>query len=619
MKLRIKTRLRLLKRRLQQVLARKISTQLMLTYIGLAVIPLVLVSIFLISLSQSTVQNYVFQLNHETARRASNEIYLFLRDPLTVLQTAALSRDMYEMDVFHQGNLINRIKEAHPIFSKIYVVNDSGIVVVTTHFGEEAKDMRNEPFFQHEGEYFSEVYFSPSRFPLMTIAEPIYRFHQPIGRLVAEIDLKNIWALVDSVTIGKTGFAFLLSADGQVIAHPDKEKVYNRVNYAEYEFFQQLKSGAVRQITHESDDKIVLLVHAEVPKLGWSVLVEQSEEEAFQLASQMQRNVMYFTSLAALMAILLGILSIRRFTRPLLELVRGAREFSSGNLNHRIDLPTDDELGELALEFNAMANSLLENQRELQRMERLAALSRFAALVSHEVRNPLNSMNINMQMLKRTISRPDIPEEKKIKYLDVISSEINRINDLVTNFLTIARPPELNPVRTDIHAVLSEVVLLQQVRAEAEGIRVETNFAPQNITGLFDYNQLKQVFHNIFINAIEAIADTGEILITTRVLEKEESGEKKYYVVVEFKDNGEGIPREILEEVFEFYHTTKRSGTGLGLAIARQIIHGHKGEIYIRSRVGEGTTVFIELPIDPPNSYSDNNSDNNPIKSLDSL
>jgi signal transduction histidine kinase len=363
----------------------------------------------------------------------------------------------------------------------------------------------------------------------------------------------------------------------------------------------------------------VLLVHAEVPKLGWSVLVEQSEEEAFQLASQMQRNVMYFTSLAALMAILLGILSIRRFTRPLLELVRGAREFSSGNLNHRIDLPTDDELGELALEFNAMANSLLENQRELQRMERLAALSRFAALVSHEVRNPLNSMNINMQMLKRTISRPDIPEEKKIKYLDVISSEINRINDLVTNFLTIARPPELNPVRTDIHAVLSEVVLLQQVRAEAEGIRVETNFAPQNITGLFDYNQLKQVFHNIFINAIEAIADTGEILITTRVLEKEESGEKKYYVVVEFKDNGEGIPREILEEVFEFYHTTKRSGTGLGLAIARQIIHGHKGEIYIRSRVGEGTTVFIELPIDPPNSFSDSNSDNNPIKSLDSM
>jgi signal transduction histidine kinase len=619
MKLRIKTRLRLLKRRLQQVLARKISTQLMLTYIGLAVIPLVFVSIFLISLSQSTVQNYVFQLNHETARRASNEIYLFLRDPLTVLQTAALSRDMYEMDVFHQGNLINRIKEAHPIFSKIYVVNDSGIVVVTTHFGEESKDMRNEPFFQHEGEYFSEVYFSPSRFPLMTIAEPIYRFHQPIGRLVAEIDLKNIWALVDSVTIGKTGFAFLLSADGQVIAHPDKEKVYNRVNYAEFDFFQQLKSGVVRQITHESDGKIVLLVHAEVPKLGWSVLVEQSEEEAFQLASQMQRNVMYFTSLAALMAILLGILSIRRFTRPLLELVRGAREFSSGNLNHRIDLPTDDELGELALEFNAMANSLLENQRELQRMERLAALSRFAALVSHEVRNPLNSMNINMQMLKRTISRPDIPEEKKIKYLDVISSEINRINDLVTNFLTIARPPELNPVRTDIHAVLSEVVLLQQVRAEAEGIRVETNFAPQNITGLFDYNQLKQVFHNIFINAIEAIADTGEILITTRVLEKEESGEKKYYVVVEFKDNGEGIPREILEEVFEFYHTTKRSGTGLGLAIARQIIHGHKGEIYIRSRVGEGTTVFIELPIDPPNSFSDSNSDNNPIKSLDSM
>ncbi|MCB0286895.1 MAG: HAMP domain-containing protein, partial [Calditrichaeota bacterium] len=446
MKWRVKTRLRLLKRRFQQVLARKISTRLMLTYVGLGVVPLVLVSILLISLTQETVQNYVFQLNQETARRASNEIYLFLKDPLTVLQTTSLTRDIYEMDVFQQSSLINRIKEANPIFRKIYVLNDSGYVVVTTQFGEEARDMRDQPFFLEEHEFFSEVYFSPSRFPLMTIAEPISRFNQQVGKLVAEIDLKSIWTLVDSVTIGNTGYAFLLSADGQVIAHPDRDKVFNREDYSAYDFYQNLKSGAAQQITHDVNGESVILVHSEVPRLGWSVLVEQSQEEAFQLASQMQRNVMYFTTLTVLIAIILGIFGVRRFAKPLLELVRGAREYGAGNLEHKIDLPTRDELAELASEFNAMANSLKENQRELQRMERLAALSRFAALVSHEVRNPLNSMNINMQMLKRTISRPDMPEERKIKYLDVISSEINRINDLVTNFLTIARPPELNPV-----------------------------------------------------------------------------------------------------------------------------------------------------------------------------
>ncbi len=600
MKWRVKTRLRLLKRRIQQVLARKISTRLMLTYVGLGVVPLVLVSILLISLTQETVQNYVFQLNQETARRASNEIYLFLKDPLTVLQTTSLTRDIYEMDVFQQSSLINRIKEANPIFRKIYVLNDSGYVVVTTQFGEESRDMRDQPFFLEEHEFFSEVYFSPSRFPLMTIAEPISRFNQQVGKLVAEIDLKSIWTLVDSVTIGNTGYAFLLSADGQVIAHPDRDKVFNREDYSAYDFYQNLKSGAAQQITHDVNGESVILVHSEVPRLGWSVLVEQSQEEAFQLASQMQRNVMYFTTLTVLIAIILGIFGVRRFAKPLLELVRGAREYGAGNLEHKIDLPTRDELAELANEFNAMANSLKENQRELQRMERLAALSRFAALVSHEVRNPLNSMNINMQMLKRTISRPDMPEERKIKYLDVISSEINRINDLVTNFLTIARPPELNPVRTDIHAVLSEVILLQKTRAEAEGIAVKTRFTRKKVTGMFDYNQLKQVFHNIFINAIEAIPDTGIMRINTTVKDLSDEENQQFVVIIEFKDSGEGIPEEILQEVFEFYHTTKRSGTGLGLAIARQIIQGHSGKIYIRSKPGVGTSVFLELPIDPP-------------------
>ncbi len=108
-------------------------------------------------------------------------------------------------------------------------------------------------------------------------------------------------------------------------------------------------------------------------------------------------------------------------------------------------MKTQDELAELAQEFNSMAGSLKKNQRELQRMERLAALSRFASLVSHEIRNPLNSMNINTQIAKRSFNRPDISPERKTKYLDVISSEITRINDLVTNFLTIARPPGTQP------------------------------------------------------------------------------------------------------------------------------------------------------------------------------
>ena len=603
MKWRLKTRLHLLKRQLKRVLSRKISNRLMLTYIALGVLPLVIVSAFLISLTQETVQSYILKINQETAHRASNEIYLFLQDPLTILRTTAVTRDIYDMDAFIQSSLINRIKEKNPIFNKIFVLNDSGHVTVTTQFGEEDHNFSAQPYFQDKVEYFSEVYFSPSRFPLLTIAEPIMRFNQQVGMLVAEIDLKNIWTLVDSVTIGKTGFAFLLSADGQVIAHRDKDKVFNREDYSRYPFYQRLKSGETDWIKHDIGSSSQILVYVPVPRLGWSVIVEQAQEEAFQLAHQMQRNVFFFTALTVGIAIILGILGVRRFTRPLLELVRGAREYERGNLSHEIHLPAGDELAALAEEFNTMAKSLQDNQRKLQRMERLAALSRFAAMVSHEVRNPLNSMNINMQILKRAILKPDIPAERKIKYLDVLSSEINRINDLVTNFLTIARPPELNPVRTDLHAVLEEIVLLQKGRALAEGIKLTTHFSSEPLVGLFDDSQLKQVFLNILINAFEAIHDEGELQIKTRVITAQLPDETKTYALIEFKDDGEGIPEEAIREVFEFYHTSKRTGSGLGLAIAKQIIEGHHGKIRIRSKAGAGTAVLVELPIEAPKEH----------------
>jgi nitrogen fixation/metabolism regulation signal transduction histidine kinase len=477
------------------------------------------------------------------------------------------------------------------------------------------KNFSNELFFQtalRGEEYISDVYFSSSRFPLLTIAEPVQKLNQVVGVLSAEIDLKSIWTLVDSITIGNTGFAFLLSAEGQVLAHRDKDKVFRREDFSQYEFFQELKTNRDNFITYIFQEEESILVYEEIPQLNWGVVVQQSQREAFTLARQMQSRVLYFTLLTVLIAVVLGILSMQRLTKPLLQLVQGVREYGSGNLEHKIEMKTQDELAELAQEFNSMASSLMKNQKKLQRMERLAALSRFASLVSHEIRNPLNSMNINMQILKRALLRPDISPERTIKYLDVISSEITRINDLVTNFLTIARPPELNLIRSDLHQVLDEVIIIQKAQARAEGVKIRRSYTPEKLTGMFDYNQLKQVFHNIIINAVEAIEDEGTLSIKSKIIKKETSdSEVEYSARIEFKDNGTGIPKEIINEVFEFYHTTKRTGSGLGLAIAKQIIEGHKGSIYIRSKVGEGTSVFIELPIDTPCVQEQNQPEEN--------
>lgn len=581
--------------------SRKISTRLFITYILIGVIPLLLAGAVLISLTQDTVQSYIYDRNMETARRASNQIFLFIQEPLTILKASAVTRDVVEMDRFNQSRVINRLKSENPIFRSIFVLNDSGRVVETTRFGEEGRDDSGRDYFRAaltNREYFSSVTFTPSRFPIMFIAEPITRYNRVVGVLVGEIDLNTIWALVDSITIGNTGFAYLLGARGEVIAHPDKVQLQERRDYSGEPFYRALKSRGEGVGTFVLDERELVIVFAAVPELGWGVVVQQSQAEAFTLARQMQIRVIGFIAVTGLIAFLLGIWSMRRLTRPLVRLVGGVREYAAGNLQHRIQMESQDELAELAHEFNSMASSLLKNQRQLQKMEQLAAMSRFASLVSHEIRNPLNSMTINMRMLKRIINRPEIDAERKVRYLEVIASEISRMNDLVNNFLTIARPPELVPVHTDIHEVIEEVILVQEARARFEGVAIHCDFAEEAATGRFDRNQLKQVFHNLVVNAFEAIRETGSLDIVTRVIEKPVGdGGTSPFVKIEFRDSGEGISAEILEEVFEYFYTTKRSGTGLGLAIAKQIIEAHNGVMYIQSAPGRGTSIFMELPI----------------------
>ncbi len=596
---RFRTRWKMLRRVIRQYLSQKMYRRMILNYVGLGVLPIVIVSLILISLSQNTVKSYLFERNMETARRASNEISLFVEEPITILSTLAQTRDILEMERFTQSRVINKIKVGNPIFQKIFILDQSGVAVVTTSFGEELRDYSTSDFYQEAmrgNVYYSEVRFTPSRFPIMLVALPIKKYNTVEGVLVGEIDLKTLWDLVDNITIGQTGNAFLISADGSVIAHPQKQRVLNRESFANYGFYQDLLNGKEGISLFNNQGKKMVGAFVPIPELKWGIVVQQTEEEAFELASQMRIRVLVIVALTTLLALALAITTVKRITNPLEVLVKGVRQYAGGNLTHRIQLKRQDELAELATEFNAMSESLEKNQKQLRRMERLAALSRFASLVSHEIRNPLNAMNINMQILRRLISQQDSPPEKKIKYLNIISSEINRMNSLVSNFLAITRPPELNLIRSDIHQVLEEVIMVQEAQAKAENIAIRRDYTDRSTLGMYDHNQLKQVFLNIILNGFDAMRNGGELVVRTRILNKK--GKDRHFVRVEFQDAGEGIPVQRLNEIFEFYYTTKKTGTGLGLAIAKQIVEGHKGEISVKSKEGQGTLVIIDLPLE---------------------
>ncbi len=600
--LRINTHWRIFKRLIRRYLERKIQRRLVLNFVGLGVIPILIVSFILIRLTENTVQTYIFERNMEITRKAANEISLFLKDPLTILSTLIQTRDILEMERFNQSRALNRIHAKSALFIRIFILDRTGSVVATTSFGEELKDFSSEPYFSEAmlgKEYYSNVYFTPSRFPAISIALPIKKYNTVEGVLVGEIDLKNVWTLVDTVRVGKTGFAFLVSSDGTVIAHPEKQRVLNRETYSDYFFYPELMKGEEGISFFTDQEKDLVVAYVPIADLKWGIVVQQTRDEAFELVRKMRNQVSIFVAITTVLALILAFGTIRRITNPIEVLVRGVREYAGGNLEHRIRIERQDELVVLADEFNKMAESLEKNQRQLRRMERLAAISRFASLVSHEIRNPLNAMNINMQILRRLIIQADSPPDKKMKYLNIITSEINRMNSLVSNFLAITRPPELNLIRSDIHQILEEVIITLEAQAKSIGIIVKRQYVNHGLYGMFDHNQLKQVFQNILLNSFEAMPEGGEVVIKTAgsvASRKKQPDARK--LVIQVIDNGQGIPRAKLNEIFELYYTTKKTGTGLGLAIAKQIIEGHKGEIRIDSSQHAGTTVTIQLPLE---------------------
>jgi signal transduction histidine kinase len=255
------------------------------------------------------------------------------------------------------------------------------------------------------------------------------------------------------------------------------------------------------------------------------------------------------------------------------------------------------------MEFDAMAISLLENQKKLRRAERLATLSKFASIVSHEIRNPLNSMAINMQILQRELQKKGGgSREKQDKYLNIVASEIDRLNTLVRNFLLIARPRELKLSACNVTSILEEVLLSQESRAQKQNVRILRDFHSGVNTCPADRDQLKQVFLNIVINAFEAMPTGGQLKVFTRseILRTmtggvEEPRERRCVEIV-FKDSGVGIPKNERETIFDFYYSTKKGGTGLGLAIAQQIVEEHGGTLFVESEVGRGSTFTVTLP-----------------------
>jgi signal transduction histidine kinase len=320
------------------------------------------------------------------------------------------------------------------------------------------------------------------------------------------------------------------------------------------------------------------------------VLLHNDKGEAAQRAALPLVATLIVLSISALVTFWL----VWRFTRPIANLSYAARQVADGNLSVRVpDNGRTDEMGQLAQRFNEMTSELEKSkvlEEQLQQAEKSAVIGRLGSAIAHEIRNPLNFINLTLDHLRSKF----VPQEQDkaasfTKLIGQIKSEVARINQQISDFLNYSRPAKVDPRPIEARQVVEDSLRLVEAQAAENDIRisvVEHENVPQ-VHG--DPEFLRSVFNNLFINAMQAMGNEGGNL---NVKISPDDG----FVRFEIADTGRGISQENLEKIFEPYFSTKETGTGLGLAIVQKIVDVHNGTINVESEEGDGTRFTVKLP-----------------------
>ena len=377
------------------------------------------------------------------------------------------------------------------------------------------------------------------------------------------------------------------------------EMAHRRVSLLVRETFALLAKGA--------RDLAVQKVEAELEQIAFKEQDEQIDRLRAHYDAASERSRRQTLAIGARGELLAGIIMLlgliwgggllfgiqRWLVKPLQTIGRSTTIISTGDLNHHIEVRSEDELGDLAVSINSMAEALKRIQERVLQAERLAAVGELSSYVAHNIRNPLASIRSSAQA---ALEDAEVSEESRATLKGIVDT-VDHLKQWVHNFLFAFKPitPTLAP--GDLNRVITEALDVVRPMIEGKEIGVDLNLSGTLPPILLDEGYLEQALVSLLTNACDATPPGKTISITSRLIQK---GEGPWAISVDLDDDGGGIPPDILQKVFTPYFTTKSDGVGLGLTMVQKIISSHGGSISVSNRPEGGTTVQVLLPLSHP-------------------
>jgi signal transduction histidine kinase len=567
-------------------------------FAAFAVVPLIAVGVFDYVHSMRALETLVAEQVEPIVDRSVTELrdrFVVSESNLQLLSQNVETERLYRAHATGAGEQIAEARAAlEPFMREAWEVFESSMAWVEFRDSVGAVLYRVPDAWEAGGPAIKEA-ASPIVPSLMPVTRPIRVGQREVGSLRAGIILEDILPQEALETrFGRAGYSVVVDRERRAVVYHPRHSYRNQpldvlTGPGGWNVDPAVLEQSEGRIVYREADTTRVAAFLSLDEPPWTVLASGATTEFEAPFTRMRLINLSMVLAVALLVTVAFILLSRRETRSLTALTAAADQVGMGNFEPDLPQAGSGEVGQLTAAFGLMVDKVRTMIRQVESSRHMAAIGEFSARVSHEIRNPLTSLKLNLQGLERDVESGHIPADCA-RPVEICLREIKRLDEVASGVLSLGRPRPLEPEPCSVHELLEGAVDVVSAQLTEQGVTVERFFAADRDIADVDREAVKAAFLNLFLNAAEAMREGGTLRISTRIAATRDR------IAIAVADDGPGITPEAREQVFEPFVSTKSQGTGLGLPLARRTFQEHGGTLVLAAPA-VGAEFVIDLPL----------------------